>query len=72
MKMIIGKESKEVFKEFEDFYRFITNLTKEDANGNNIVYNHLQLMNISRCANMVANKKALNWGRACKVKTLFC
>lgn len=64
MKMIIRQESKEAFQEFEDFYGFMTDLTRQNEDGKNIVYEHLEPMNISKCADMVAHQKALNRGRA--------
>ena len=72
LKMIIGQESKTAFLEFEDFYQFMTDLSTENDNGNNNLREHIQSMNISRCADMVAHQKALNRGGACKVKKLFC
>ena len=47
MKMIVGQESKVAFSEFEDWYQFMTDLTLED-NDSNDVYAHMKPMNISR------------------------
>ena len=45
--MIVGQESKVAFSEFEDWYQFMTDLTLED-NDSNDVYAHMKPMNISR------------------------